>query len=50
LRARNADLKEFKKLMVDRELRMIEPKKEINAMLAKEVLPEKYEVGDETNE
>ncbi|MBI5388432.1 MAG: PAS domain S-box protein [Verrucomicrobia bacterium] len=42
LRARNAELTEFNELMVDRELRMIELKKEVNALCAAAGQPEPY--------
>ena len=46
LRAANEELSRFNVAMVDRELRMIELKKEINALLAKQGMTEKYRVAE----
>jgi PAS domain S-box-containing protein len=47
LRTRNAELTEFNRLMVDRELRMIELKKEINSFCAQVGNPARYDVSEE---
>ncbi len=47
MRARNAELTEFNQLMVDRELRMIELKREINQMCRQRGEPGRYEVDGE---
>jgi PAS domain S-box-containing protein len=47
LRTRNAELTEFNELMVDRELRMIELKKEINRLCEEAGQPVRYDVLEE---
>ena len=47
LRARNAELAEFNELMVDRELRMIELKREINRLCEQSGQAARYEVSQE---
>ena len=47
LRARNAELTEVNSLMVDRELRMIELKKEINNICKQAGLPSRCDVSEE---
>jgi PAS domain S-box-containing protein len=47
LRARNAELTEFNSLMVDRELRMIELKEEVNALCRQAGEPPRYAVEGE---
>ncbi len=44
LAARMKELEDFNRLAVDRELRMIELKKEVNRLLAERGLPPKYEI------
>jgi PAS domain S-box-containing protein len=46
LRARNAELTEFNELMVDRELRMVELKAEINRLCEQIGQPARYEVSE----
>lgn len=47
LRAANEELTEFNRIMVGRELRMIELKKEINDLCAKDGTPPRYEIESE---
>ena len=47
LRAANEELREFNQIMVGRELRMIELKKEINDLCAKNGAPPRYEIEPE---
>lgn len=47
LEASNEDLTDFNRMAVDRELRMIELKTEINTLLREQGKPEKYDVSDE---
>jgi PAS domain-containing protein len=47
LQQRNAELERFNKVTVDRELRMRELKKEVNALLKAAGQPEKYRIVNE---
>jgi PAS domain S-box-containing protein len=47
LRERNDDLSRFNTLMVGRELRMVDLKREVNALCARLGEPAKYDVGEE---
>lgn len=48
LRATNDELRRFNHTMVDRELRMIEMKKEVNTLCAQLGLPSRYALRFET--
>jgi PAS domain S-box-containing protein len=50
LRAANEELREFNQIMVGRELRMIELKKEINDLCAKNGAPPRYEIEPEEDQ
>ncbi|MBI4669564.1 MAG: hypothetical protein HY747_10370 [Elusimicrobia bacterium] len=48
LRSKMSDLERFNRLMVGRELRMVELKEEVNALLEKSGQPRKYEATEKT--
>lgn len=49
IRSRNEELERFNKVAVDRELRMVELKQEVNELLAEQSRPARYVIGEERN-